>query len=234
MERLLLIDDDETTRELLTLLLAAEGWTVTEAASGEEAVALAPSTSPEVILSDLQMPGLSGEQLASHLRSACPDKPVLLAMTATPKGNVPGYDAMLTKPFAPSEVRRVCTTLANAHATPSQHDQAIDTDTFRRMRKSMSTPQLRALYDFALTDAEQRVQRMEAASNTGDDATLRKEAHAMKGSCGMIGATRLHGLASTVEDAGLASSMPPGAFPEFLREINYARRMLDELLLRDF
>lgn len=204
MERLLLIDDDETTREVLTLLLAAEGWTVTEAASGEEALALAPSIAPEVILSDLQMPGLSGEELASRLLSACPSKPILLAMTATPKGNISGYDALLTKPFAPSEVRR----MSRTPTTPEQ-DQAIDQATFQRIRKAMPTPQLRSLYDFALTDAEQRVLRMEAAATANDPTTLHKEAHAMKGSCGMIGATRLRTLASTVEDAGLASSMPP-------------------------
>lgn len=228
MERLLLIDDDETTREVLTLLLAAEGWTVTEAASGEEAITLAPSVAPEVILSDLQMPGLSGEELASYLRSACPNKPILLAMTATPKGNVPGYDALLTKPFAPSEVRR----MSKTPTTPEQ-DQAIDPATFQRLRKAMPTPQLRSLYDFALTDAEQRVHRMEAAATANDPTTLHKEAHAMKGSCGMIGATRLRTLASTIEDAGVASSMPPPVFPEFLREINHIRRMLEELLLRD-
>lgn len=229
MERLLLIDDDETTREVLTLLLAAEGWTVTEAASGEEALALAPSIAPEVILSDLQMPGLSGEELASHLRSACPNRPILLAMTATPKGNISGYDALLTKPFAPSEVRR----MSRTPTTPEQ-DQAIDQATFQRIRKAMPTPQLRSLYDFALTDAEQRVHRMEAAATANDPTTLHKEAHAMKGSCGMIGATRLRTLASTVEDAGLASSMPPPVFPEFLREINHVRRMLDELLSGEF
>jgi CheY-like chemotaxis protein len=229
MERLLLIDDDETTREVLTLLLAAEGWTVTEAASGEEALGLAPSIAPEVILSDLQMPGLSGEELASHLRNAFPNKPILLAMTATPKGHVPGYDALLTKPFAPSEVRRI----SRPPTTPEQ-DQTIDPATFQRLRKAMPTPKLRSLYDFALTDAEQRVHRMEAATTANDPTTLRQEAHAIKGSCGMIGATRLRTLASTVEDAGLASSMPPPVFPEFLREINHVRRMLDELLLREF
>ena len=228
MERLLLIDDDETTREVLTLLLVAEGWTVTEAASGEEALAIAPSLTPDVILSDLQMPGLSGEELASHLRSACPNKPILLAMTATAKGNIPGYDALLTKPFDPGEVRRI----SSAPATPQQ-DQTIDPDTFQRIRKAMPTPQLRSLYDFALTDAEQRVHRMEAAATTNDPTTRHKEAHAMKGSCGMIGATRLRTLASTVEDAGLAGSMPPPVFPEFRREINHVRRMLEELLSRD-
>ncbi|SDF63496.1 response regulator [Terriglobus roseus] len=228
MERLLLIDDDETTREVLTLLLTAEGWVVTEASSGEEALAKAPSIAPEVILSDLQMPGLSGEELASHLRSACPNKPVLLAMTATPKGHISGYDGLLTKPFAPSEVRRI-----SRPPTTQEQDQTIDPATFQRIRRAMATPQLRALYDFALTDAEQRVHRMEAAATADDPTTLCNEAHAMKGSCGMIGATRLRTLASTLEDAGLASSMPPPVFPEFIREINHVRRMLEELLLRD-
>lgn len=236
MERLLLIDDDATTRELLTTLLGAEGWFVTEAANGDDAVALAPSAFPQVILSDLQMPGLSGPRLAAELCAACDQRPFLLAMTATPGNDVPaGFDALLIKPFDASEVRRICTSRPSAGSVhPSSDDTPIiSSQAFQRLRNAMAAGQLRPLYDFALTDAELRVTRMEAAAHTGDDDTYRKEAHALKGSCGMIGAERLRNLASVAEDGGVATSMPSRDFPEFRKEISTVSLMLEELLLND-
>lgn len=240
MERLLLIDDDETTRELLTTLLGAEGWFITEAASGDDAVALAPFAFPQVVLCDLQMPGLSGPRLAAELCAACDQRPFLIAMTATPTEEIPaGFDALLIKPFDASEVRRICASLPSAgsvlhHPSPSPGDtSAINTQAFQRLRNAMAAEQLRALYDFALTDAELRVTRMEDAAHAGDDDTYRKEAHALKGSCGMIGAERLRTLAAVAEDSGVATSMPSNDFPEFRKEISAVRLMLEKLLLND-
>jgi len=238
MERLLLIDDDKTTRELLTTLLGAEGWFVTEAASGDDAVALAPFVFPQVILSDLQMPGLSGPRLAAELCAACDERPSLIAMTATPGNDVPaGFDALLIKPFDASEVRRICASLPStgsvSHHPSSDDTPIISPQAFQRLRNAMAAEQLRSLYSFALTDAELRVTRMEAAAHAGDDATYRKEAHALKGSCGMIGAERLRNRAAAAEDGGVATSMPSNDFPEFRKEISAVSLMLEELLLND-
>jgi len=238
MERLLLIDDDETTRELLMALLGAEGWFVTEAASGDDAVALAPFVFPQVILSDLQMPGLSGPQLAAELCAACDQRPFLIAMTATPGTDVPaGFDALLIKPFDASEVRRICTSLPSAgsvlHRPSSDEAQSIRIDALQRLLSAMPSEQVQALYDFALTDAELRVTHMEDAAHAGDDDTFRKEAHALKGSCGMIGAERLRHLAAAAEDGGVATSMPSNDFSEVRKEISAVRLMLEELLLND-
>lgn len=237
MERLLLIDDDETTRELLSTLLGAEGWFVTEAASGDDAVALAPFVFPQVILSDLQMPGLSGPRLAAELCAVCDQRPFVIAMTATPRNEVPaGFDALLVKPFDASEVRSLCTSLPSAgqpHHAVEDEAQSLRIESLQRLLTAMPLEQVQSLYDFALTDAELRVTRMEAATHTGDDDSYRKEAHALKGSCGMIGAERLRNLAAAAEDGGVATSMPSNDFPEFRKEISTVRLMLKELLLND-
>lgn len=237
MERLLLIDDDETTRELLTTLLGAEGWFVTEAVSGDDAVAVAPFVFPQVILSDLQMPGLSGARLAAELCAVCDQRPFVIAMTATPGNEVPaGFDALLVKPFAASEVRRICALLPSAghmHHPASDEAASIRIESLQRLLEAMTTEQVRSLYNFALTDAELRVTRMEAAAHAGDDDAYRKDAHALKGSCGMIGAERLRNLAAIAEKDGVATSIPSNDFPEFRKEIGAVRLMLEELLLND-
>ena len=89
---ILVIDDDELSRDLLALLLTREGHTVEIAGSGEAAVTALDGTAamPNLVLVDLQMPGLSGNALAHRLRELCPNTARLLAMSAsTPAGGLP-------------------------------------------------------------------------------------------------------------------------------------------------
>ena len=67
--RLLLIDDDESARYLLKKMLGRLQWPVDEASSGEEGIRRARETQPNLILLDLKMPGLSGFETLSRLKS---------------------------------------------------------------------------------------------------------------------------------------------------------------------
>src|SRR5262245_40852 len=67
--RLLLIDDDEAARYLIKKMLGGWPWLVDEAASGEEGIRRAREARPNVILLDLKMPGLSGFETLSRLKS---------------------------------------------------------------------------------------------------------------------------------------------------------------------
>jgi CheY-like chemotaxis protein len=238
---LLLVDDDETTRELLQLLLEAEGWTVTTAADGESAVSALASFAPEVILSDLQMPGLSGPNLARSLRAACRVSLRVIAMTATPQANTPdGFDALLVKPFPPSALRTVCTDLqafgttpdANTNSSSAQKAQTISSEVLERLKRQMPAERLRAFFEFALDDAEGRVARIRDAAGAADDARIRSEAHALKGSCGMIGAVHLRDLAAAVEQEGSpdAAQIASASFQDFDSAIADIRHMLVGLL----
>jgi DNA-binding response OmpR family regulator len=243
---LLLIDDDETTRALLQLLLTGEGWTVQTEESGDAALDTMANAEalPDVILSDLQMPGLSGSAMANALRSTVAKRaekvpmPLLIAMTATNIDGAPnGFDDLLVKPFSPPALLKRCQSLwsntTSDAETPIIHGEAVlAQDVFDRMKQSMPVTQLRALYDFALTDADGRVARMTEAIRAQDDNAFRREAHALKGSCGMVGALRLRSLASNAEDKGyqhetLIESNPLAQFHEEIRRI---RHMLESLL----
>jgi CheY-like chemotaxis protein len=57
---LLVVDDEKHQRESLQMILEDEGYKVTVAADGREALAKAAETRPEVVLTDLKMPGLTG------------------------------------------------------------------------------------------------------------------------------------------------------------------------------
>ena len=67
--RILVADDDDGLRQLLRLILAREGFEVFEAASGEQALALALAVDPAVILLDVMMPGMDGYDVCRRLKS---------------------------------------------------------------------------------------------------------------------------------------------------------------------
>ncbi len=243
---LLLIEDDDTTRELLALLLTAEGWQVIEASNGD--AALQHAAAVDVVLSDLQMPGLCGTPLAAALRRAADSRqPVLLAMTATATAAAPeGFDSLLLKPFPPEAVRQRCEDLLeNRHTQAAQPDggqhnePVLDSETCARLRKSMTPDQFQTLYQFALDDAASRAARMHAAAEANDGDTFRREAHALKGSAGMIGARRLRSLAAEAEANGLPtgfetdlphdSSTESSGYRQLQVEIAKIRPMLERL-----
>jgi CheY-like chemotaxis protein len=238
---LLLVDDDATTRELLQLLLSNAGWTVTVAGDGADALAmLRNGEAPAVILSDLNMPGLCGTPLAKAIRHIVPFT-VLLAMTATPLADVPeGYDALLLKPFPPEAVKQHhdavlahSALLATAASALTEKEQAtvLDPAVLAQLRNSIPFERLAALLTFVADDADGRITRMASAAIQGDEATYRKEAHALKGSCGMVGALHLRQLAARAENEGLSGDPLTewNAAPDFMAAVAAIRLMLETL-----
>jgi len=78
---LLVVDDEKHQRESLQMILEDEGYRVSAAADGRQALALAAETHPEVVLTDLKMPGLSGMDLVRAL-SENPSPPRVILITA--------------------------------------------------------------------------------------------------------------------------------------------------------
>ena len=68
MPRILVIDDDAAARDSVSRMLRSAGQTVHEAASGEDGVRAAKGGAFDVILSDLQMPGVSGLDVLQRVR----------------------------------------------------------------------------------------------------------------------------------------------------------------------
>src|ERR1700757_1957191 len=105
--RLMVVDDDDFSLSLASLLLKTDGYEILEANGGTVAVdlltSLQPDALPSVLLVDLRMPGLSGQALASALRSLAPNAR-LLAMSATPDP-AEGYDAFVKKPLDLASLR---------------------------------------------------------------------------------------------------------------------------------
>ncbi len=100
MPEIMVIDDDVSISDMLYDALTAEGYTVSRAYSGTEALMLLQNRRPDLILLDLMLPGLSGEQVLEKIR----DIPVIVvsakADTADKVGLLLGGAAdYITKPF---------------------------------------------------------------------------------------------------------------------------------------
>jgi class 3 adenylate cyclase/CheY-like chemotaxis protein len=104
--RILIVDDNETNRDILLTRLGGHGYELLQAADGEEALAAARASLPDLILLDIMMPKVDGIEVCRQLKNdrALPFMPIILVTAkADSKDVVAGLDAgadeYLTKPF---------------------------------------------------------------------------------------------------------------------------------------
>ena len=106
-ESILAVEDDEDILELLKYNLAKEGYRVTAVTSGEEGLQLARSTTPDLVLLDLMLPGVDGLEVCRRLRLDAKSRQVPIIML-TAKGEEAdivtglelGAEDYITKPFS--------------------------------------------------------------------------------------------------------------------------------------
>ena len=111
-KKIFIADDDRFFRELYQMVLGEEGYDVTFAITGSEAVEKWPGNSPDLIILDVLMPGLNGYEVCAKLREM-PDfalTPILMLTGLSAdedkiKGYHVGADDFLTKPFSPKVFR---------------------------------------------------------------------------------------------------------------------------------
>jgi CheY-like chemotaxis protein len=104
--RILLVDDEPDNLEVLDLILAWEGFVISQAGSGSEALAMVAKQSPDLILLDVMMPGMSGYEVLAKLKadpatSATPVMMVSAILDPGAKGRAltAGSDDFLSKPI---------------------------------------------------------------------------------------------------------------------------------------
>jgi DNA-binding response OmpR family regulator len=124
------VEDDERIRTAVKLALEDEGWTVDEAASGEEAIDLFHRSVPDVVLIDIMLPGIDGFELCRTLRKSS-DVPIVMVTARNDTHDVvagleAGADDYLTKPFAPKELSaRIRALLRRIRPTGMTHARLI-------------------------------------------------------------------------------------------------------------
>jgi two-component system response regulator PilR (NtrC family) len=108
--RILVVDDEESIREFLEIMLRKEGYEITLAEDGSKAIDVLKKKSFDMVISDLQMPHVTGMELLKHVRDSYPDTVFMLITafgtteSAVEAMKLGAYD-YLTKPFKIDEVR---------------------------------------------------------------------------------------------------------------------------------
>lgn len=110
-EHVLIVEDEEDIRELIQYNLSREGYQVTTAGSGEDALSALATAIPQIILLDLMLPGLDGLDVCRELRSrpGTAEVPILIISAKGEEADIVtgleiGADDYVTKPFSPREL----------------------------------------------------------------------------------------------------------------------------------
>jgi DNA-binding response OmpR family regulator len=164
MPTVLLVEDEPGIRGIVRAYLEADGFTVREAISGTLALADARAQMPDLVVLDLMLPDLAGEDVCAELRRISRVPVIMLtgksAVADRLHGLSLGADDYLVKPFSPREL------VARAHAvlrrSASTWDDPADVTVALNGRlhlhRSARTAQLDGV-DLDLTDTEQRILR---------------------------------------------------------------------------
>jgi CheY-like chemotaxis protein len=106
---ILIVEDDSSARRAIGRLLQVEGWKTLEAPNGVQGLRVFRSQLPEIVLTDVVMPGFDGFFLSAVIKSISPQSPVII-MTGLGdreldrKAQDHGISALLRKPFDPEQL----------------------------------------------------------------------------------------------------------------------------------
>ncbi|MBK9180336.1 MAG: response regulator [Acidimicrobiales bacterium] len=132
MTRVLVVDDEPQIRRALSVNLRARGYDVDLAASGEEALHLAASRHPDLVLLDLGLPGIDGIEVVRGLRGWTSVPIVVLSVREAERDKVAALDAgaddYVTKPFGMDELLARMR-VALRRAAPPSTDESPEIDT---------------------------------------------------------------------------------------------------------
>jgi two-component system OmpR family response regulator len=139
--RVLVVDDEVNIAELLSMALRYEGWDVSMAHTGRQAVSSAAEVRPDAVVLDMMLPDFDGLEVLRRMRATSADVPVLFltakdAVEDRVAGLTAGGDDYVTKPFSLEEVvarlralmRRSGASLATERSVLAVGDLTLDED----------------------------------------------------------------------------------------------------------
>jgi two-component system, sensor histidine kinase len=115
---ILLIEDDADARDALAALLELDGHRVSATGDGAHGVDLAKTSTPNVAVIDIGLPGLDGYEVARRIRAILGRPPVLIALTGysmpedRQRAADAGFDDHVVKPVDPADLSRLLAKLA--------------------------------------------------------------------------------------------------------------------------
>ncbi|HET7466294.1 MAG TPA: response regulator transcription factor [Candidatus Dormibacteraeota bacterium] len=132
--RVLVVEDDEGIRDMLRYNLSSAGFAVQEASDGASGLRTARTSSPDLILLDLMLPGMSGLDFCRAVRKTSRVPIIMLTARDSEVDKIVGLelgaDDYITKPFSVREViARVNSVLRRAHPEPAEPRRTPEVET---------------------------------------------------------------------------------------------------------
>jgi CheY-like chemotaxis protein len=239
----LVAEDNSVNQRLAARLLEREGHSVTIAGSGQEAVDLFEQRPFDLILMDVQMPGLDGLQATARIREkerSTGGHVPIAAMTAQAAESdrlrclESGMDAYVTKPVHVPALLKIIesvgaggsfmsTELAGERDPVSVQLQQLD-EALALSRVGGDVELLREVIDLFLDDYPSTLQKIQSAVAASDASALEQHAHSLKGSVSTFGASRAFEAAFQLEKQGRSGHL--GGAQEGLIELEQALEAL--------
>jgi two-component system KDP operon response regulator KdpE len=127
---ILVVDDEPQIRRVMLTTLASQGYSVVEVRSGEEALEKVRDMRPDLILLDVNLPGISGLETCREIRATCDAPIIMLTVRNTERDKVQALDAgaddYVVKPFGVEELMaRIRAALRRAAPSAPKNNSAI-------------------------------------------------------------------------------------------------------------
>jgi signal transduction histidine kinase/DNA-binding response OmpR family regulator len=219
---ILLVEDVAESALVLEALLRRSGHTVSVAATGSEALAAVAQGRFDLVLMDLQMPGMDGFETTRRLR-ALPDpekaRVPVFALTASvlrdtlAKCLAAGMEDVVGKPLRMEQLNAKLVARFGGAAVPGSAGEPaaeaaaetpLDVDVLTRYRQAMGSQALLKVTALYRDNSIERLERIRQAADRGDLVTVAATAHMLAGSSGSLGLRDFGALAAELENAALA------------------------------
>ena len=183
MAKILLVEDDQSLREIYGIRLTAEGYEIVPAGDGEQALALAVKEKPDLIISDVMMPKISGFDMLDILRSTPETKDIkVIMMTALSsedqreRGEALGADRFLVKSQVGIEdVVNAVHEVLDIKPENTAVNQADFIQPGTAMPMNQSTPEAQPIQLTQSTQSVQQIQTVQPAQTVQSAQTIQSE-----------------------------------------------------------
>jgi two-component system, sensor histidine kinase and response regulator len=249
--RVLVAEDHAINEMIVRTILERQGWTVRVVQSGRDVAELARSERFDVILMDVQMPGMDGLAATAAVRQmereAGGHVPIVGVTAQTMAGREgclsAGMDAYVTKPIRPAALFAAIDEAIRAAALAAAADPDLDA----RLAATVVLDEdallglvggdvdlLTELAALFLEDGPRRLLEIRAALDAGDAESLLRAAHQLKGSAGSVCGRRTHVAALRMEELGDNADLPEARriYPRLERELDRLQEALARLAAR--
>lgn len=202
VKRILIVDDNAINRKYARTVLKAGAWHIEEVESGESALLLLEKESFDLILMDIQMPGMDGFECLKRIREDFPhiDSPVL-AVTAFSNEkernafSEAGFQALITKPIKPSELRSAVTTWLSSsdHKEYSiihkaeKADRIIDISVYEDLKRYTRSDSVIDIYEEFENETSDFLEQLNFLVPAKNYPEILSILHTIKGNAGSLG-----------------------------------------------